>query len=74
MSLETFIRGAAAELGATRTGIAPAELESQDPDHLRDWLERGHHGTMGYMERDPEVRSEIAKWFPEAKSVIVCLL
>ena len=30
------------------------------------------HGEMAYMARDPAGRSDILRWFPEAKSVVLC--
>ncbi len=41
---------------------------------MRTWLERGFHGEMAWMNREPEKRSDPNVLFPDARSVIVVLL
>lgn len=68
--LSQLVKGEAAALGLARCGIAPAapHLRGQ---YLRDWLEAGRAGTMGYLYRHVESRVDIRAWLPWAKSVIV---
>lgn len=39
-------------------------------DRLTDWLQRGHHGTMGWLERTPEKRADPRQVLPGCRSVI----
>ncbi len=52
-------------------GIVPAEPLPGVSEHLEEWLARGYHGAMRWMERDPEMRTNPRKLFPPARSVIV---
>jgi epoxyqueuosine reductase len=52
-------------------GIVPAEILHSHRRRLEEWLERGYHGAMQWMERDPEMRTDPRKLFPQARSVIV---
>lgn len=62
-----------AEAGFDRVRIARAEkLESADA-RFREWLARGFHATMTWMEREPEKRSDPQLIFPAARSVAVFL-
>ncbi len=74
-SLAEALRAHARGLGADHAGIAPAALpspESGGPAAFHDWVSQGMHGGMGYMSRDPESREDVRKWFPAAKSVVIC--
>ena len=60
----------ARRLGFVSVGFAPA---ADDPDcarRLREWIEAGHHGTMGWMEDRAEVRQGPQSMWPAARSVI----
>ena len=65
------IRELARELGFDKVGIVAAESLREEESHLRDWLGRGFHGEMKWMERDPQQRTEPHRIFPQAKSVVV---
>ncbi|MFW6354769.1 MAG: tRNA epoxyqueuosine(34) reductase QueG, partial [Verrucomicrobiota bacterium] len=56
--------------GADAFGVVglPAELRA---DFYRQWIARGHHGTMGWMERNTEKRADPAAIVEGAQSVIV---
>ncbi len=64
------IKDRARELGFDLCGIAPAgtfpELE-----FFKQWIDRGYAGTMGYLPRSAERRSDVRKVLPSARSVIV---
>jgi epoxyqueuosine reductase len=59
--------------GFARVGVARAEPLVEEAVHLRRWLERGHHGTMAWMERNVDVRVDPghADMLPGARSVVV---
>ncbi|MFN4984646.1 MAG: tRNA epoxyqueuosine(34) reductase QueG [Ignavibacteria bacterium] len=61
----------ALELGFDAAGVASAEPLSEEHDNYREWIERGYHAGMGYMERNADVRSDVSQIVPGAKSVIV---
>ena len=39
-------------------------------NRLADWLQRGYHGTMDWMERDPARRADPQQVLPDCRSVI----
>lgn len=51
--------------------VAPAGPLEGVPEGLRDFLARGRHGEMGWMERRVEWRADPSALWPEARSVIV---
>ena len=73
-SFSERIKQKAAEIGFQKIGIVPAEPLISEGARLNDWLERGFHGEMAWMQREPEKRSDPALLFPGAKSVIVVAL
>jgi len=38
---------------------------------IHDWVARGQHGEMRYLERSADVRADVTKFLPGARSVIV---
>ncbi len=68
------IREKAFELGFQKIGIVPAEPLREEGKFLEEWLRRGFHGEMRWMEREPEKRSDPRLLFPAARSVIVTAL
>jgi epoxyqueuosine reductase len=69
-SLEEAIRGEATRLGFVACGFAQADAAEPAGLELKQWLEAGHHGTMGWMEERAHHRvSPLALW-PEARSAI----
>ncbi|HEX2971663.1 MAG TPA: tRNA epoxyqueuosine(34) reductase QueG [Tepidisphaeraceae bacterium] len=63
------IKSRARELGFDLVGVAPAD-PSRYRDYFRQWLEDGQAGTMEYLARRFDERTEPAKYLPDAKSVI----
>lgn len=55
-ALSVSIRQWARDLGFSDAGISRLELDA-DLEHLRNWIASGHHGSMAYMARDPEMRA-----------------
>lgn len=60
--------------GFDAVGIAPIRLPAEENDRLGRWLERGMHGTMDWMARDPGGRTEPASLLTGAKSVVMVAL
>ena len=69
-----FIKTMAAKLGFDHCGIAKAQLLSDDARRLEQWLNKGMHGKMQYMENHFDLRIDPTKLVPGAKSVITLLL
>jgi len=66
----TRIKEKALQLGFTKVGIAAAEALDEEAVHLQEWLGRGYHGTMEWMKRNPEKRTDPHIVVPDARSVI----
>lgn len=73
-SLAQKIKVRASELGFSGIGIVPAAALDNEGRRLNEWLENGFHGTMAWLEREPEKRSDPRILFPGASSVIVLTL
>jgi len=70
-SLTSEIRSKASELGFDKVGIVRAEPLQEENKNLKEWLGKGYHGEMKWMEREPEKRADPGILFPGAKSLIV---
>ena len=73
------IKQRASALGFNKVGIVPAEALTEEGARLREWVARGFHGQMkymepGYMARDPQQRSDPRLLMPSAKSVVCVAL
>lgn len=64
------IKAKAHELGFMACGVARAGFLQEEAPRLEQWLKRGAHGTMGYMERHFDLRLDPTKLVPGARSVI----
>lgn len=60
-------------LGFEACGIAGAEPLREEAARLETWLASGRHGTMGWMERNSEKRTDPKKLVPGAKTVVSVL-
>jgi len=69
-SLTARIKSHAADLGFCKVGVAHAAELTDESEHLREWLARGYHGTMDWMQRNSEKRSDVRKILPNTKSVV----
>lgn len=69
--LSRHIKERALAEGFEKVGIVPAQPLDAEREHLAAWLERGYHGRMAWMARDPELRTDPRKLFPTARSVVV---
>jgi len=66
-----WIKQRARELGFSRVGIAKAEELTEEKKQLREWLNRGYHGEMSYMENYFEKRTDPRLLVEGTKSIIV---
>ncbi len=71
--LSAFIKQEAASLGFAACGIAPATRLEEDEIRLKDWLQKGFHADMDYMQKHAELRINPELLVENAQSVIVFL-
>ena len=64
------IKSHARELGFDLCGIAPTR-GFRELRVLREWLDRGYAGEMGYMARTADRRADVRVVMPSARSVVV---
>ncbi len=69
-SAENRIKAKARELGFSLVGIAPAGALQEEGARLQEWLRRGYQGSMAWMERRVEKRTDPRVVLPDAKSVV----
>jgi epoxyqueuosine reductase len=68
------IKQRARELGFHKVGIARAERLSNEGARLKEWLRRGFHGEMQWMERSAERRTDPRALVEDARSVVAVAL
>ena len=64
------IKALTLQAGFDRVGIAPAG-PYPEAAHFEEWLRRGYHGEMTYLEKTPERRADVRVLRQWCKSVIV---
>jgi epoxyqueuosine reductase len=69
-----IVREKAIKLGFDQCRFAKAERLDDDARRLEQWLHKGLHGSMQYMENHFDLRIDPGKLVPGAKSVITLLL
>lgn len=67
--LAAKIKDWATELGFQQAGIADVDLAEHEP-FLREWLAKGYHGSMGWMEQNIDKRLQPDQLVPGALRVI----
>ena len=67
------IKRIALEVGFDDCGVARADTLTDEEYPLREWLARGWHGDLAYMERNVEMRMDPRILVSGAKSVICCV-
>ena len=67
------IKDHAKRLGFLSCGISNAGFLEDEARRLEQWLRKGHHGSMTYMERNFDKRLDPTKLVPGAKSVVSLL-
>lgn len=74
LSLSDNIRQQALAQGFHKVGIARAGRLVREAERLFEWLGRGYHGEMAWMQRWAEKRVDPAEILPGARSVVVVAL
>ncbi len=69
LHLSSLVKSHAQALGFDLVGISAATT-SPYADHIRAWIASGQHGEMDYLDAGLEVRLDIRRKLPWAKSVI----
>jgi epoxyqueuosine reductase len=69
-----FVKQSATRLGFDFCAVATAAFLDDDARRLENWLAKGMHGSMAYMENYFELRTDPRKLVPGARSVITLLL
>lgn len=72
-TLTEQIKQKAVSIGFDLVGISPADRFPEN-SYLMQWLSRGYHGEMGYMERNVHVREDVRNLVTGARSVVSCAL
>ncbi len=70
-SFKNDLKEKARKLGFDSVGIAKTRFLEEEKQRLIQWLEKGYHGEMDYMERNLEKRLDPRRLVENAKSVIV---
>jgi epoxyqueuosine reductase len=69
-----IVKETALSLGFEFCGIAKVQKLDDDAYRLEQWLNKGMHGSMKYMENHFELRVDPQKLVPGAKSVITLMI
>jgi epoxyqueuosine reductase len=69
-----IVKQAARSLGFEFCGVAKAQKLTDDARRLENWLNKGMHGSMKYMETHFDLRIDPQKLVPGAQSVITLLI
>lgn len=67
-----LITNAAKEVGFDIVGVVPAVALEQESQRFEEWLLKGNHSTLSYLERNREKRFDASKLVEGARSVVVC--
>ena len=72
MISRNLIINSAKEVGFDLVGVVSSETLSQERERFNEWLARGYHSTLSYLERNGDKRFTPALLAEGTKSVIVC--
>lgn len=70
MTLTEQIKSKALELGFCKVGIAKAEMLNAEGEHLQEWLGRGYHASMQWMEKNRAKRIDPRNIVSNAQSIV----
>lgn len=74
INITTAIKKEAERIGISKLGIAKYEPLDHEGTRLQEWLDRGFHGTMGWIGANVAKRIDASKILSNARSVIVAAL
>lgn len=64
----------ALSVGFDACGVAPIHRLDSDAGYMDEWLSRGYHGEMSYLERNCEKRYDPSVLVLGGRAIVVCLL
>lgn len=65
-----IVIGKAKQLGFDLVGFAKADLLEDETEKLQQWIDKGYHASMNYMEKNLHKRKNVKEILPNAKSII----
>lgn len=74
MLTERQLHDWACQCGFDDAGIAEAVFLEEDAAVLSRWIEAGCHGSMAYMERNQQLRTDPRQLVPGCRTMLVCVL
>jgi epoxyqueuosine reductase len=60
----------AKQLGFDLVGFTKADLLEDETEKLQQWLDKGYHASMNYMEKNLHKRKDVKEILPTTKSII----
>src|SRR5215212_3439400 len=72
--LTAEVKRRARALGFQKVGVVRAEPLTEERARLEEWLARGMHASMGWMERGVERRIDPRELLPGARTVVAVAL
>lgn len=72
--LTAGVKRRARELGFEKVGVVRAEALTEERARLEEWLARGLHASMAWMERGVERRTDPRELLPGARTVVAVAL
>jgi epoxyqueuosine reductase len=73
-SFSRFLKERAHAEGFDKVGLVSAVTLDGEAERLKEWLARGYHAEMRWMDRDTHKRTNPLEVFPQARSVLVVAL
>lgn len=70
-SLESWLKSEAEALGFDQCRITPPSLASEVSEHLYQYLHKGHHGCMEWMDDTKHRRSDPRTLWPDVNSIVM---
>lgn len=59
------------EQGFISAGFAKSDPLKEEIAHYREWIDKGYHATMHYLDKNYDKKEDVRQILPEAKTVIV---
>ncbi len=69
----SIFQNLARQMGFSAAGAAPVDILDKEFERLQQWINEGMHGTMDWMSRHGEMRRDVRRLLPSARSVIVLI-
>ena len=71
LSLTKQIKEIAERFSFSHIGIAKADIYEEDNINISSWIDNGYHAQMEWMKARLSERTNIFKYYPDAKSIIM---